>query len=312
MGTSLPGLDIDQVIEENAIVLVNLSPAKIDPEAGRTFAALLLAEFIQTALMNAGNERRYFVYCDECQNYLTRDAARLLDQSIKSGLRLTFVHHHIGQFEDPRLIASLETNAKLRFLFSGLPVSEAERYAKELFLGELNREKIRRERTRFITEHVLESYETSDEHTSWSDGSTTYEDSASSNFSTTYGSSTRSGDRYAPRLREIPDTPEVWSRDEKLGQLSERLTSLSPGECWVNTPTGALFHEVPYVEQYFTKPARVVDYLKKANTLAIPVYEADQRIRQQEAAFLERSKPDAPSPVKARAKKRPARLHAQE
>ena len=315
MGMSLPGLDLDQVIEDNAIVLVNLSPAKMDAEAARTFAALLLAEFMETALTNAGNERPYFVYCDECQNYLTRDAARLLDQSIKSGLRFTFVHHHMGQFTDPRLIASLETNAQLSFLFAGLPVVEAERYAKELFLRELNREKVRRERTRFITEHELEAYETSDESESSSDGGTVYEDGATSNFSSTSGSAMHYGTRYAPRLREIPDTPEVWGREEKLGQLSERLTTLTPGQCWIKTPAYAFFHEVPYVTHYFTKRANVLDFLKRANKLAISGDEADRIIRQQEQDFIERSRPNAPSASVAkttRAKKRPARLHPQE
>jgi hypothetical protein len=305
-------LDIDKAIDEKAIILVNLSASDdFDPDSAATLAALLLSEFQRVALLHAEEERPYFLYLDECQNYLTSDAARMLDQTAKAGLRLTLIHHHMGQFDDKKLIAALDMNAGIRFIFRMDDPLQATECAQELFMSELNQEWTRRERTRFVTDYDHEQFDTRDEHDSYSDGSTVYEEGASSNYSFSYGTTTHHVDRYVPRLKEISDNPEVWSRDEKLGQLAYRLMSLQSGCCYVKTPDGTCYHEVPYVLRHWTSSDTVLRFMKTANQLSLPADDADQIIRQQEQAFLERSRPDA-SLTKKRATKRPARLHPQE
>jgi len=113
-----------------------------------------------------------------------------------------------------------------------------------------------------------------------------------------------------PELIEVEDSPDTWGRDEKLGQLTERLMTLSAGCCYLKTPDGTEYHEVPYIRTYSQNPDTVLEYLQAANTLAIPPDEADRIIRQQEGSFLERSRTDAGRIDKRT--KRPARLHPQE
>ena len=69
---------------------MNLKPSRnLSPESGKVFAALLLAGYLQAALDRAEKPKPHFMYLDECQNYLSIDAAKMLDQVPKSGLRLT-------------------------------------------------------------------------------------------------------------------------------------------------------------------------------------------------------------------------------
>ena len=104
--------------------------------------------------------------------------------------------------------------------------------------------------------------------------------------------------RVIPYTYEEGDLPELWPRDERLGQLAERLMTLPTGCCYLKTPDGTEYHEVPYVPRYLQNPDTVLEYLQTANTLAIPPDEADRIIQQQEASFLERSRTDA-SPSKS-------------
>jgi hypothetical protein len=100
-GLPRPSLSIADCIRQKAIILVNLKPSDyLDPESSKVFAALLLSEFLDAAMMNTGDPQQYYLYLDECQNYLTADAAQMLDQVLKSGLRLTLINHHLGQFHD--------------------------------------------------------------------------------------------------------------------------------------------------------------------------------------------------------------------
>jgi hypothetical protein len=300
-----PQLDINKAIEDKAIILVNLAPSpEFDARASATFAALLLHEFQRVALAHAREERPYFLYLDECQNYLTSAAGEMLDQTLKTGLRLTLIHQHMGQFHgNEPLKAAIAMNAGIKFIFNLPDPVEASRYAQELFMPELNAEKIRRERTRFITEHELEEYETYDETFSVTDYGAVQ--------SSTQGGAVRRGSRYAPRLVEISENPDVWARDEKLGQLSERLMDLEPGCCYLKTPEGTFYHEVPYVRRYWTSSDTDLQFMHTANTLAIPPAEADRIIKKQEESFLKRSLTDA-GRTKNRPAKRPARLHTQE
>jgi len=300
-----PTLDIDAAVENNAILLVNLAGSgELDSESAATFAALLLGEFQRAALTHAGEEQPYFLYLDEFQNYFTSDAARLLDQTAKAGMRITLIHHHMGQFAgNEPLKAAIEMNAQIKAVFAGLPPDQAARYAQELFMGELNQEWVIRERTKFVTQHRREAYESWDEHNSFSEG----EFSSSS----TEGVTVHHGDRDVPELIELPDSPDTWGRDEKLGQLAERLMRLPAGCCYLKTPDGTEYHEVPFIDTYSQEPADKVEYQHTANTLAIPSAEADRIIKQQAESFLKRSLTDA-GRTKTRPAKRPARLHAQE
>lgn len=299
--TGLKGeaFDVNKAIAERAIVLVNLKPSAMLPdESGRVFASLLLSEFLNAALNHTDEERPYFLYLDEAQNYLTGDAAKILDQVLKTGLRLTLAFHHLGQFFDkPHLLQSLDTNAKIKVVFAGLPVRAAKDMAEELFIDELNERWIKEIRYRTVTKHYLEGYDTQSE----SEGE--------SPAGSTHSSSTASGTRYAPYYEQEEAGKDEWGRDEKVSKLAARLMSLKRRQCYVKLPDQVYSHEVPWVEEYLMNPDSVLRFEKDLQTTAIPLHEADRILQDEERKFLERG--NEYESQGGRPKKRPARLHPQ-
>jgi hypothetical protein len=305
IGLKTPGESVADWIDENAIVLVNLKPSPyLDQESGKTFAALLLSEFLNTAMRNNEKPKKHFLYLDEAQAYLTNDAAQMLDQVLKSGLRVTIAHHHMGQFHhDPHLQHSIETNAQIKFVFAGLPIEEAKHTAEEFFLKESNKRWLKETRYRYITDHVEEDYEINSEATGVSElggesnsfGLLGEKETSNygSNFAVGFNSNNgvSRGTRYRPVLRKERDGQEDWSRDEKLAKLASRLTSPPQRHSFLKLPgkdaTGVI---VPFVRRRLLKSDTVLQYVKDHQSTATPSHAADQIFKDQEHAFLERSK----------------------
>ena len=276
MGIPNPGLNVADAIRENAIVLVNLKPSQqLDPESGKVFAALLLSEFLDAAIENMGDPQPYHLYLDECQNYLTADAANMLDQVLKSGLRMTLIHHHLGQFYDNiPLQGSIDTNAKLKVVFAGLPVAEAKRTAEEFFLAESNERWHKETRYRYFTDFYEDSFITESDSEGEVPGGSTH------------SHSTTTGSRLVPVQRKEEDGQDDWGRDEKIAKLAERLLSLKKGECYVKTPDDVYRYTVPWVHDYLLNPARVLEYKQSLQPNAPTPHEADEILREAEARFL--------------------------
>lgn len=311
--TGLPGdaLDINKAIEDKAIVLVNLKPSAMLPdESGRVFASLLLSEFLHAALNHTDEERPYFLYLDEAQNYLTGDAAKMLDQVLKTGLRLSLAFHHMGQFHDNlHLQQSLETNAKIEVVFAGLPAYAAKETAERFFMPELNERWIKEVRYRTVTKHYEEPYETTTE----SEGNTSSDGMVGEQESSSHGksasSSTVSGTRFVPYYEQEETGKDEWSRDEKVSKLAQRLMSLPRQHCYVKLPDDVFAYKVPCVDEYLMYPETVLRFEKALQRTAIPLHEAEQILKERERVFLERSREYERGP--GRPKKKPPTLHPQ-
>lgn len=150
IGLAGESLDFSKAIDDRAIILVNLKRSRyLNARAARLFAALLLDEFLNIAIQNTHRDRPYWLCADECQNYLTDDASDMLDQAMKSGLRLTLIHHRDSQFADrPQLQGAMDINAGIKCIFHGLPIPECKRHAEEFWFEELNQ---RWEKERFYS-----------------------------------------------------------------------------------------------------------------------------------------------------------------
>jgi hypothetical protein len=290
------GTSVADWIKNRAIVLVNLQPSDhLSDESAKVFAALILSEFLHTALKNARTERPYFLYLDECQNYLTSDAAKMLDQVLKSGLRVSLIHHHLEQeafLENPGLKPSIETNAKIKVIFGGLPAGEAKRYAEELFIHQVNERKEKERLYGFETEMLEEGYSTStlSEH----------------------GHSTTSGTRYAPYQQKVTRQILEYTREERISFLAETLMKLPERHCVIKLPgQGAFEHEVELVEEYLLNPGRILKYEKALHAKSIPIHEAEISIDEEERRFFKRAEEYEDRGTR-RPKKRPASLHPQE
>ncbi len=108
--------------------------------------ALLVNEIFEVARRRKrdalGREpHAYRLYIDEFQEFVSLDISKMLDQVRKFQLFVTLSHQRMGQLTDD-LIAAL-SNCKVRVVFGGLPVNWARYMAEELFIGELDPQKIK-------------------------------------------------------------------------------------------------------------------------------------------------------------------------
>jgi hypothetical protein len=249
MGLPQGNLDLLGAMNEGAIVLVNLgSSGYLDRESARVFASLLLNEFFETAMQRAqqamaGKQpETYSLYLDEFQEYITDDVAAMLDQVRKGGLHMVLAHQHLGHLADnPRLLKSIFTNARLRAVFGGLDYEDASFLANEMFLPDLNTRQIKkayyhtthlyREETRQVRSRTVGKGKS--ESMSWSEGRGTSVSegrssghSEGSGYATGHSSSVGSGANIGVSFSAMGTDPNTLPTEGWYGQ-SEGQSSFS-------------------------------------------------------------------------------------
>ncbi|WP_299059220.1 DUF87 domain-containing protein [uncultured Polaribacter sp.] len=115
------GVDINDCLKHNKIVLLKLSQGLIGEQNSYLLGSLFLAKFNQSALarQNQSKEKRspYMLYLDEFQNFITPSIERILSGARKYALGITLVHQELGQIQDTSLLNSLLSNPKTRICF---------------------------------------------------------------------------------------------------------------------------------------------------------------------------------------------------
>jgi hypothetical protein len=274
---------IRDIVRQNAVLLVKAAPSPwLSPPAARTYLALLMAGFLHASMENARDPIPHFLFCDEAYEYVTKDAAALLDLTVKCGLRVTLIHHHNLQFKDEGLRMSLEQNAAIKYIFDGLPVAEKKRYAEEFWLQEANTPEVMETKDRLVNLYYEADYVTQTP------------------------SGEVMGTRYVPDQQWVEDKV-YYTRDQQVAMLAGRFM-LPVGVCVLKLPYEAFRCELTETDSYaqWTNPDDLVEF-EKACPLSITTHDADQKLAEQDARFAERSA----SVASPRAKKRPPSLHPQ-
>ncbi|MBI2031663.1 MAG: type IV secretion system DNA-binding domain-containing protein [Candidatus Levybacteria bacterium] len=104
IGQSQSSFDFRNVMDEQKILLINLSKGKIGEE-NSNFLGLILVPKILVAAMSRQDvpiEQRkdFFLYVDEFQNFATPDFAQILSEARKYRLNLIVANQFIGQMEE--------------------------------------------------------------------------------------------------------------------------------------------------------------------------------------------------------------------
>ncbi|TSC90068.1 MAG: hypothetical protein G01um10142_466 [Parcubacteria group bacterium Gr01-1014_2] len=104
-------LDIESIIENQKILLVNVSKGLIGEDNSALLGAMLITKIQLTAMERIGVpiEKRhpFYLYVDEFQNFATDAFASILSEARKYGLALIISHQYIGQ-----LITDTSTRVK--------------------------------------------------------------------------------------------------------------------------------------------------------------------------------------------------------
>jgi hypothetical protein len=147
MGLAGVSIDLREIMDQGKVLLVNLKQSKhLSYEAARTFGALLVNEFFESAIQRESRPGRdpdpYYLYLDEFQNFVSLDICRMLAEVRKRGLFLVLAHQYFEQLDEDVTAAALN-NCGIKAVFGGLSVANARLMAEELFIGKLDPQKIK-------------------------------------------------------------------------------------------------------------------------------------------------------------------------
>ncbi len=104
IGQSKSAFDIRDVMDNQKILLINLSKGKITPENSQ-FLGLILVPKILTAAMSRqdmpeADRKDFYLYVDEFQNFATETFAEILSEARKYRLNLIVANQFINQMEE--------------------------------------------------------------------------------------------------------------------------------------------------------------------------------------------------------------------
>jgi type IV secretory pathway TraG/TraD family ATPase VirD4 len=135
IGQRKSAFDFDQILDQEKILLIDLSKGKIG-EINAQMLGLILVAKLQAAVLKRANitpEKRYpfYLYVDEFQNLITDTFASLLSESRKYGLGIHLTNQYFAQLPE-KLQNAILGNAGTLMIFE-VGVEDAERLSREFF-----------------------------------------------------------------------------------------------------------------------------------------------------------------------------------
>lgn len=109
VGQAHNSLDLRRVMDEEKVLIVNLSKGRTGEDASSLLGALLVTSLQLAAMSRADTPERerkdFFLYVDEFQNYATESFATILSEARKYRLNLTVANQYLGQLDENTLHA---------------------------------------------------------------------------------------------------------------------------------------------------------------------------------------------------------------
>lgn len=104
IGQTHSNIDVRKIMDEQKILIVNLSKGKMGEDNSRLLGAMLITK-IQLAAMSrvdiSEKERKdFYLYVDEFQNFATESFANILSEARKYRLNLILAHQYITQMDE--------------------------------------------------------------------------------------------------------------------------------------------------------------------------------------------------------------------
>lgn len=231
-------LDLRKVMDEGEIVIVNLAEGgSISRDNARLLGTLLTSELFllaKTRSPEMAKRRPFYLYIDECYNFLTADIEAMLDQTRKFGLSVCLSHQRLGQLGDERsaLRNGVMAGAQTKIVFGGLEDDDAKIMAQQILRDQFNLER---------PKHVLDKLVVVDEVPFWLEsesaatGATETEsissmDSWSETVGTTSGTSAGAQIVDGEQVSEHTGTSQGTSTSSTVGGSTTRSSSTSRSE----------------------------------------------------------------------------------
>lgn len=101
VGQNKSALDFERIMNDQKILLVNLSSGQLGKSNSHLLGSLVVSRLLWTALSRAKDpaisRKQFYLYVDEFQNFITDSFESILSEARKYGLSLTIAHQHLEQ-----------------------------------------------------------------------------------------------------------------------------------------------------------------------------------------------------------------------
>jgi hypothetical protein len=226
IGQSKGTIKFKEMMDEGYIVLVNLSSGqRLSRDNSRLLGTLMINDLFLSACERKRVKNQvpkpFYLYIDECAQFLNEDIGRILDECRKFGLHLTLAHQHLAQLrkagED--IYSSIMTDAKTKIIFGGLTPEDAEILARQIFMGEFDIDEVKHElHSKKVVDYKLRWFNSQSDSSGYSDSET---DSQGSSSAYSRGSSRGKGE-------SMPQSSPLFTDDGVLTySTSDSITSVN-------------------------------------------------------------------------------------
>jgi len=121
LGQQRPGIDFKRVMDNNQILIINLSKGLLGADNSNLLGSLLVSHIVHLTMQRAAipEEARidHHLYIDEFQNFTTREFESILSEARKYRLCLTVAHQYLDQI-DPVILKAVTGNVGTLAMFS--------------------------------------------------------------------------------------------------------------------------------------------------------------------------------------------------
>lgn len=135
VGQKTSSFRLQQVLDNNKILIVNLSKGEIGEDASSLLGAMLINSIQLAALHRAAMpvhlRKPFYMYIDECHSFITLSFTTILSEGRKYGLSLFLAHQYVEQL-DERIRAAIFGNVGTTIAFR-VGANDAEFLAKEYY-----------------------------------------------------------------------------------------------------------------------------------------------------------------------------------
>lgn len=116
---STDGINFTEAVSGGWVILVNLSPYRLNKEEARLLGIIVTSQIIQAINTLVENNWKgvFYLYMDEAGRFATPQIDEVLTYKRKSGLRLILAHHGFEQFENKKVLDSILNGARIKIMF---------------------------------------------------------------------------------------------------------------------------------------------------------------------------------------------------
>jgi len=151
MGNREGNIDVREIMDRGKVLLVNLAESdQLSKENARLFGSLLINEFCRQARRRRRDERgqdprRFYLYIDEFQDFVSIDIADGLDELRKFGLSFILSHQRLGQLggKEADVVDAIFSNVGIRAAFGTRHRDTAKYLAENMFVNQLDLKEVK-------------------------------------------------------------------------------------------------------------------------------------------------------------------------